>query len=184
MAVPITSIRAGNAFIYNGKLYKCVEYSHIKWAQQARARVKMKDLRTGSITENTFNVDEKVQDVRIEYRQMQYLYKDGDIYHFMDQENYNQIEISKQKMGDTANYLKDGFVATVSFYEDEAIEVALPASVELKVVETSPGFKGDTVSGGKPATLETGLVVSVPFFMNVGDVIKVDTRDGKYLGRA
>ncbi len=184
MAVPITSIRAGNAFIYNGKLYKCVEYNHIKWAQQARARVKMKDLRTGAITENTFNVDEKVEDVHIEYRQMQYLYHDGDTYHFMDQENFNQIEITKAKIGDTVNYLKEGFLVSIAFYEEEALEVQLPTAVELKVVETSPGYKGDTVSGGKPATLETGLVVNVPFFMNVGDVIKVDTRDGKYLGRA
>ncbi|HTY13878.1 MAG TPA: elongation factor P [Candidatus Omnitrophota bacterium] len=180
----MTSIRAGNAFIYNGKLYKCVEYSHIKWAQQARARVKMKDLRTGAITENTFNVDEKVENVHINYRQMQYLYHDGDIYHFMDQENFDQIEIPRQKLEDVANYLKDGFAVSIAFYEDEPLEVQLPTAVELKVVETSPGFKGDTVSGGKPATLETGLVVNVPFFMNVGDVIKVDTRDGKYLGRA
>jgi elongation factor P len=184
MAVPITSIRAGNAFIYNGKLYKCVEYTHIKWAQQARARVKMKDLRTGAITENTFNVDEKVENVHIEYRSMQYLYKEGDAYHFMDQENFNQIELPKPKLGDTFNYLKEGFVANIAFYEEEALEVILPAAVELKVVETSPGYKGDTVSGGKPATLETGLVISVPFFMNVGDVVKVDTREGKYLGRA
>lgn len=184
MAVPITSIRAGNAFIYNGKLYKCIEYSHIKWAQQARARVKMKDLRTGAITENTFNVDEKVESAHIEYRTMQYLYNDGHSYHFMDQENFNQIELPKEKLGDTANYIKEGFSVNISFFEDEAIEVTLPASVELKVSETSPGFKGDTVSGGKPATLETGLVVSVPFFINPGDIIKVDTREGKYLGRA
>ena len=184
MAVPITSIRAGNAFIYNGKLYKCLEYNHIKWAQQARARVKMKDLRTGAISENTFNVDEKVEDVHIAYRPMQYLYNDGDTYHFMDQENFNQIEITKTLMGGAEKYIKEGFVVNIAFHEEEALEVTLPTSVELKVVETSPGYKGDTVSGGKPATMETGLVVSVPFFINQGDVLKVDTRDGSYLGRA
>jgi elongation factor P len=144
----------------------------------------MKDMRTGSITEKTFNVDERVEPVHIGYRPMQYLYSDGDTYHFMDQENFNQIELTKSIVGEMSNYLKEGFVANISFFDEEALEVILPAAVELKVTETSPGFKGDTVSGGKPATLETGLVVSVPFFMNAGDIIKVDTRDGKYLGRA
>lgn len=184
MAVPITSIRAGNAFIYNGKLYKCIEYNHIKWAQQARARVKMKDLRTGAISENTFNVDEKVEDVHIDYRAMQYLYHDGDRYHFMDQETFVQIELTKVLMGGTEKYIKEGFVVNIAFLDEEPLEVTLPAAVELKVTETTPGFKGDTVSGGKPATVETGLVVSVPFFINQGDVLKVDTRDGSYLGRA
>lgn len=184
MAVAITSIRAGNAFIYNGKLYKCLEYNHIKWAQQARARLKMKDLRTGAINENTFNVDEKVEDVHIDFRPMQYLYNDGDNYHFMDQENFNQIELDKSRLGGAEKYIKEGFVVNIAFYEDEALEVTLPTSVVLKVVDTSPGFKGDTVSGGKPATMETGLVVSVPFFINAGDELKVDTRDGSYLGRA
>jgi elongation factor P len=184
MAIPVTEIRASNAFIMDGKLYRCLEYSHIKWAQQARVRIKMKDMRTGSITEKTFNVDERVDPVHIGYRPMQYLYNDGDTYHFMDPENFDQIQLPKSIMGEMYNYLKEGYVANISFYEEEALEVILPAAVELKVTETSPGFKGDTVSGGKPATLETGLVVSVPFFMNVGDIIKVDTRDGKYLGRA
>lgn len=184
MAVAITSIRAGNAFIYNNKLYKCIEYNHIKWAQQARARVKMKDLRTGAISENTFNVDEKVEDVHIDYRPMQYLYSDGDTFHFMDQENFNQIELTKVLMAGTEKYIKEGYIVNIAFFEEEPLEVTLPTSVELKVTETSPGYKGDTVSGGKPATTETGLVVSVPFFINEGDVLKVDTRDGKYLGRA
>jgi len=183
MAVPITEIRAGNAFIMNGKLYRAVEYSHIKWAQQARVRLKMKDLHTGAITESTFNVDEKVEKVHIEFRPMQYLYSDGDNFHFMDQENFNQIALNKKLLADAVNYLKEGFVVNIAFWEEEALEVTLPAAVELKVTETSPGYKGDTVSGGKPATLETGLVVSVPFFINPGDTVKVDTREGKYLGR-
>lgn len=184
MAIPITEIRAGNAFIMNGKLYRAIEYNHIKWAQQARVRLKMKDMRTGATTESTFNVDEKVERVHIEFRAMQFLYSDGDTFHFMDPENYNQIEIGRKLVGDAAKYMKEGFVVNIAFYEDEALEVTLPAAVELKVTETSPGFKGDTVSGGKPATLETGITVSVPFFINPGDILKVDTREGKYLGRA
>ena len=102
----------------------------------------------------------------------------------MNQNTYEQIMLSKDKVGEAAQYLKDGFIVTIAFYKDEALDVNLPASVELKVIETAPGFKGDTVSGGKPATMETGLVVQVPFFVNVGDMLKVSTRDGSYLGRA
>ncbi len=184
MGVSVTEIRAGNAFEYNKKIFKCVEYSHIKWAQQARVRIKMKDLRSGAITENTFNVDEKVERIHIEYRPMQYLYNDGENYHFMDQENFNQIALNKDHLGGTEKFIKEGFVVNIAFFDEEALEVVLPTSVDLKVTETSPGYKGDTVSGGKPATMETGLVVNVPFFVNVGDVLKVDTRDGSYLGRA
>jgi len=147
MAVPITEIRAGNAFEMNGKLFRCLEYSHIKWAQQARVRLKMKDLRTGAITENTFNVDEKVERVHIEYRPMQFLYSDCDNFHFMDQENFNQIAISRKLIGEAAYYLKEGFVVNIAFLGEEPLEVNLPAAVELKVTETAPGFKGDTVSG-------------------------------------
>src|SRR3989339_1164672 len=181
MAIPVTEMRAGNAFEYEGKLYKCVEYSHIKWAQQARVRLKMKDLRSGAITEKTFNVDERVESVHIEYRPMQYLYNDGDRYHFMDQETFHQIEIPKSHLDGAEKFIKEGFVVNIAFNDEEPLEVNLPTSVDLKVVETAPGYKGDTVSGGKPATTETGLVVSVPFFINVGDVLKVDTRNGSYL---
>jgi len=147
-------------------------------------RAKFKDLRTGAITERTFNVDEKVERARIEYKPMQFLFSDAEGFHFMDQATFEQIAVPNQKMKEIARYLKEGFVANISFYGEEVLAVELPAAVELKVVETSPGFKGDTVSGGKPATLETGLVVQVPFFINVGDVLKIDTREGKYLGRA
>ncbi|KAF0134748.1 MAG: elongation factor P [Candidatus Saganbacteria bacterium] len=184
MTILITEIKPGVTFEWRGNILRCVKYDHIKWAQQARIRLKMKNLRTGSIVEDTFNVGERFEPAHISYRPMQYLYNDGNTYHFMDQENFNQIELAKEKLGDTYNYLKDGFLVNIAFYGDEALEVTLPAAVELKVVETSPGNKGDTVSGGKPATMETGLVVSVPFFVNAGDVLKVDTRDGKYLGRA
>jgi len=184
MAISITEVRPGTTVEMDGKIFKCLEYHHIKWAQQARVRAKFKDLRTGAITERTFNVDEKVERARIEYKPMQFLFSDAEGFHFMDQATFEQIAVPNQKMKEIARYLKEGFVANISFYGEEVLAVELPAAVELKVVETSPGFKGDTVSGGKPATLETGLVVQVPFFINVGDVLKIDTREGKYLGRA
>jgi elongation factor P len=168
----------------DGKLFRCMEYHHIKWAQQARVRAKLKDLRTGSITERTFNVDEKVELARIEYKPMQFLYSDAEGYHFMEQTTFEQIAVPEGKIREIAKYLKEGFIASVSFYGEEVLDVEIPAAVELKVVETSPGFKGDTVSGGKPATMETGAVIQVPFFVNVGDMLKIDTREGKYLGRA
>jgi len=184
MAIPITEVRPGNAVEIDGKLYKCLEYNHIKWAQQARVRAKFKDLRTGANIERTFNVDEKVERARIEFKPMQFLYADGEGYHFMEQATYEQITIPNNKMADVAKYIKEGFVANISFFGEEVLDVDIPASVELKVTDTSPGFKGDTVSGGKPATMETGLVIQVPFFVNVGDELRIDTREGKYLGRA
>lgn len=184
MGMNITEVRAGTTVEIGGKILKCLEYNHIKWAQQARVRAKFVDLRSSAIFERTFNVDEKVERARIEYRPMQFLYSDGEGYHFMDPTSFEQITISKEKMQEVAPYLKEGFVVNLSFYEEEVLSVELPAAVELKVVETSPGFKGDTVSGGKPATMETGVVIQVPFFVNEGDILKVDTREGKYLGRA
>lgn len=184
MAIAITEVRPGTTVEIDGKIYKCLEYHHIKWAQQARVRAKFKDLRSGAIIERTFNVDEKVERARIEYKPMQFLFSDAEGFHFMDQATFEQIAIPNKKMKEIAKYLKEGFVANISFYGEEVLDLELPAAVELKVVETSPGFKGDTVSGGKPATLETGLAVQVPFFINVGDVLKIDTREGKYLGRA
>jgi elongation factor P len=115
---------------------------------------------------------------------MQFLYADAEGYHFMDPATFEQVALPAVKLADAAKYLKEGFMVNISSYNDEVLDVDMPAAVELKVTETSPGFKGDTVSGGKPATMETGVVVQVPFFVNVGDLLKIDTREGKYLGRA
>jgi elongation factor P len=125
-----------------------------------------------------------VEPARIEYKQMQFLYSDGDFFHFMDQTTFEQVAVEAKKVGEYAKYIKEGAIATVLFFGDEALDVEIPMAVELKVTDTPPGVKGDTVSGGKSATLETGLVVQVPFFINVGDTLKIDTREGKYLGRA
>ncbi len=170
--------------VIDGQLFRCIDYHHQRSAQQTSIRIKFKNMRSGAITNKTFNSGEKIENAHIDYKQMQYLYSDDDFSHFMDQTTFEQIALPKSKIENEAKYLKDGFVVNISFYEDEALDINLPASVELKVTETSPGFKGDTVSGGKPATMETGLVVSVPFFVNQGDTLKVDTRDGKYIGRA
>lgn len=167
-----------------GELYRCLEFHQKRAAQQTRIKIKFKNLRSGAIIEKTFNTGEKIELARIDYKQMQFLYSDQSDFHFMDQNTYEQIALPREKIGEGAKYLKEGLVVNISFYGSETLDVNLPAAVELKVVETSPGYKGDTVSGGKPATMETGVAVQVPFFVNVGDVLKIDTRDGKYLGRA
>lgn len=184
MAIPINDVRPGITVQIGKDLFRCLEFQQKRAAQQTRIKIKLKNLRSGAIIDKTFNTGEKIERAHIDYKQMQFLYSDQNDFHFMDQTTYEQMALSHKKIGEAAKYLKEGFVITISFYENEALDVNLPAAVELKVVETSPGFKGDTVSGGKPATMETGVVVQVPFFVNVGDVLKVDTRDGKYLGRA
>ncbi|MGB9612934.1 MAG: elongation factor P [Candidatus Margulisiibacteriota bacterium] len=184
MPIPINDVKAGLTVEIDGEIYRCLEYHHQRAAQQTWIRIKFKNLRSGAIIEKTFKPQDKIETARIEYKPMQFLYSDSEGFHFMDQNTFEQITIPSERMEEQAKYLKEGFVANVSFYKDEVLEVELPAAVELKVIETAPGFKGDTVSGGKPATMETGLVVQVPFFVNVGDVLKIDTREGKYLGRA
>ncbi|MEA3493174.1 MAG: elongation factor P [Candidatus Margulisiibacteriota bacterium] len=184
MAIRINDVKPGVTVVIDGQLFRCVDYHHQRSAQQTSIQIKFKNMRTGAIINKSFNAGEKIENAHIDYKQMQYLYADEDFSHFMDQTTFEQIALPNQKVGDVAKYLKEGFVVNISFYEDEALDINLPASVELKVVETSPGFKGDTVSGGKPATMETGAVIQVPFFVNIGDVLKINTQEGKYIGRA
>lgn len=183
MAIPINEVKPGVTVQIGSDLFRCLEFNQKRAAQQTRIKIKFKNLRTGAIVDKSFNAGEKIETAHIDYKQMQYLYADQGIFHFMDQTSYEQISLPREKIGDSAKYLKEGFVVNISFFGDEALDVNIPLTVELKVTETAPGFKGDTVSGGKPATLETGAVVSVPFFINVGDVIKVNTQEDKYLGR-
>jgi len=151
----------------------------------ALARLKLRDIRDGHTIERTFQSSEKFIRARLDYRKMQYLYSDGDLHYFMDEENFEQMPIGADQLGDVLSYIKEGMSVQISSYKDELIGVELPITVELEVVETEPGFKGDTASAGnKPAKLETGITVPVPLFVNTGDVIKVDTRDGSYLERA
>ncbi len=178
-------LRKGIIIELDGVLYQVVDYKHVKMKRTALARVKLRDLNAGHTTERSFQSDDKLVRARLDSRQMQYLYNDGDIYHFMDVESFEQIEIDGKRLGDALNYLKEGFTVEVSSYKGEIVDIELPVAVELEVTGTDPGFKGDTATGGsKPATLETGLIVQVPLFVNQGDIIKVDTRTSEYLERS
>jgi len=177
-------LRKGITIELEGKLYQVVEYQHIKMKRTALIRLKLNDIRGGHTIERTFQNTEKFNKVRLEYRDMQYLYHEGNLYYFMDTENYEQISIDHEQLGDAVNYLKDNMSLQVSSYEGELVGVELPITVELEVVDTDPGFKGNTATAGnKPAKLETGITIQVPLFINNGDIIKVDTRNGSYLER-
>ena len=150
----------------------------------ATVRVKMRNLRSGSTFERTFSPDDRVEDVRLETREVQYLYSDGELLHFMDLETFEQPVISESALGERVQYLKENMTLGISFYDTEPIEIELPAHVELEVTYTEPGFAGDTAQGAtKPATTETGLVVQVPLFVDTGTRIRVDTRNGAYITR-
>jgi len=167
------------------QLYSIMDYQHQKIGRgSAQVRMKLRNIRTGSITDTTVQAGTKFPRVRLEQRAMSYLYAEDNTYYFMDQENYDQIGLTSSQLGDTVSYLKDGMIIQVQFYEEEPVDVEPPITVELQIVETDPGFRGDTASGGtKPAKLETGLVVQVPLFVNQGETIRVDTRNGSYLER-
>jgi elongation factor P len=179
-------LRNGSVFERDGQLYVCVGYSHMKMGRgTAQVRARLRNLKTGAITDETFRPEQRFTRVRIEKKNMQFLYSDGDQYHFMDTSTYDQVAVPSSALGDALRYLKEGSEITVLSYEDQPIGVELPTSVDLEVTATDPGFKGDTATGtSKPATLETGLTVAVPLFVNQGDRIKVDTRTGEYMERA
>jgi elongation factor P len=183
--ISTNDFRTGVVVQLDGDLYAVVQSQHVKRGRgSAYVRAKVRNLKTGAITERTFNAGERVPLVYLERKTMQYLYAQGGQYVVMDNETYDQLSLSGDLLGDAVHYLRDNTGVTVVFYEDQPIAVELPNAVELAVVETSPSLKGDTVSGSsKPATLETGLSVQVPFFVNVGDRVRVDTRTGEYLER-
>lgn len=178
-------LRPGVTIELDGQVWQCVEFQHVKPGKGAAfVRAKLKNLQTGSVVERTFNAGVKIQNAQVERKQMQYLYKDGDSYYFMDVETYDQIMMNKDQLGSAVNFLKEEMEITVLFFNGNIIGVEVPNSVELKIVETEPGIRGDTQTGGvKPAKLETGYVVKVPLFVNEGEVIRVDTRTGAYLER-
>ncbi|GAW94147.1 elongation factor P [Calderihabitans maritimus] len=183
--ISVNDFRTGLTIELEGEVYTVIEFLHVKPGKGAAfVRSKLKNLRTGAVVERTFRAGEKVPRAHVDRREMQYLYNDGENYVFMDMENYEQISLHKEQLEDSIRFLKDNMVINVLLYQGKTIGIELPNSVELKVVETEPGIRGDTASGGsKPATLETGAVVQVPLFINVGDVIKVDTRTGEYIER-
>ena len=179
-----SELRKGITIELEGKLYQVVSYQHIKMKRTALIRLKLNDIRGGHTIERTFQNTEKFNRVRLESRDMQYLYNEGNLYYFMDEENYEQVSIDREQLGDTVNYLKENMSLQVSSYEGELLGVELPITVELKVVDTDPGFKGNTATAGnKPAKLETGITIQVPLFINNGEIIKVDTRSGSHIER-
>jgi elongation factor P len=185
MAITTQQFKNGMAIIYDGKTWVIVEFQHVKPGKGgAFVRTKLKELKSGRVVEITFRAGEKLEDVRLEQKNLQYLYNDGDAYHFMETDTFEQFELQRDFVGEAAKWLKENDMATVQIAGGEMIGVEAPMFVELEVTETDPGFKGDTVQGGnKPATLETGAVVQVPMFINTGERIRVDTRDGRYITR-
>ncbi len=179
-----TELRKGIIIELEGKLYQVIDYQHVKMKRTALARVKLRDIQANHTIERTFQSSEKFIRARLDYRSMQYLYNDSDLYYFMDEESFEQMPVSASQLGDAINYLKEGMSLQVSSYKGELVGVELPITVELQVVDTGPGFKGDTATAGNtPAKLETGITIQVPLFINEGDVIKIDTRSGSYLER-
>ena len=183
--ISVTDFKTGITIEIDSQLYTVVDFMHVKPGKGAAfVRSKLKNIKTGFTVERTFNSNEKVELARIDFRQMQYLYKADDEYTLMDTENYEQLAIPTEKMGDSPKYLKENMIVEIQFYQNEVLGVQLPNTVELEVVETDPSFKGDTATGGsKPATLDTGTIVNVPFFISKGDILQVDTRTNQYLKR-
>jgi elongation factor P len=185
MAISTNDFKNGMTLDLSEGLFSVVEFQHVKPGKGgAFVRTKLKNVRSGAVVERTFRADEKVEQAVIDKREMQYLYRDGDQYVFMDNTSYDQMHVEPSALGDSVKFLKEGDSAVVQMYDAQIIAVDLPAAVELTVTETEPGIQGDRVSGAKkPATVETGHVVQVPLFVNIGDRIKVDTRSGDYITR-
>jgi elongation factor P len=186
MSISTNDLKNGMALDLPEGLMTVVEFQHVKPGKGgAFVRTRLKNFRTGAVLDRTFRADEKVPLALIDKREMQYLYRDGDSYVFMDADSYDQVPVAGADLGSTVRFLKEGDTAVLAVYESSVVGVELPAAVELTVTETEPGVQGDRVSGArKAATLETGLVVQVPLFVEPGDRVKVDTRTGEYLARA
>ena len=178
-------LKKGVVIVLDGKLQQIIGFQHIKMKHTGLTRMKLRDIASGHNTERTFPSDEKFETAALDEDYVQYLYSDSGQYYFMDEKTFEQTAITQERLGDTAGFLNEGARVKLESYKGELISVELPASVNLKVTYTEPGFRGDTAQGGtKPATLETGISVQVPLFIDAGDVIKVDTRSGDYLGKA
>ncbi|NLZ93221.1 MAG: elongation factor P [Firmicutes bacterium] len=183
--ISTSDFRTGLTIELDGEVYVIIDFQHVKPGKGAAfVRTKLKNAKTGSTTERTFRAGEKMERAIMDRREMQYLYNSGDDYFFMDTETYEQLSLSSEQLGNDIKYLKENMNINVLFYQGQVFGIELPYFVELTVAETEPGIKGDTASGGsKPATMETGLVVQVPFFINAGDVLRIDTRTGEYIER-
>jgi elongation factor P len=178
-------LRKGVAIELDGDLWQILDYHHIKMGRgSAQVRIKLRNIKRGQTVERTFQAGEKWPRAQLDHRQVQFLYSDGNDYHFMETESYEQFTLTAGQLDDAVSYLKDGMLLDRTSYEGETIGVELPVTVDLQVVEAEPGFAGDTQTGArKPARLETGLTVQVPIFVNEGDTVRVDTRTGEYQTR-
>ncbi|MDQ6695402.1 MAG: elongation factor P [Chloroflexota bacterium] len=185
MTVTTSELRKGLTIILDGDMYKVMDWAHNKQGRgSAQVRLQLRNVRTGSNVEKSFQAGAKFDDVRMERRPLQFMYADGDQYNFMDPATYEQTSLNGNVLGDAMNYIKENDTVDVLMYQDEVIDVDLPAAVVLTITRSDPGVRGDTATGAtKPATLETGITVNVPLFVNEGDRVKVDTRSGKYLER-
>jgi elongation factor P len=177
--------RNGLSILFNNDIYTIVEFQHVKPGKGgAFVRSKMKNLRTGATIDRTWNAGEKIEQARLDRKVMQFLYSDGADFHLMDMETFEQVTVDQKLIGEKEKYLKENTDVQVIIYKEEIVQVTAPDFMELIITETDPGFRGDTASGGsKPATLETGAVIRVPFFVNQGDKVRVDTRTDTYLER-
>ena len=177
--------RNGLTFEDDGNVLQIIEFQHVKPGKGAAfVRTKLRNVITGAVIERTFNPTDKFPTALVERKDMQYLYNDGELYYFMDNETYDQIPLNKEKLGDNFKFVKENMMVRMISYKGSVFGVEPPMFVELEVTETEPGFKGDTATGAsKPATLETGAQIKVPLFVNIGDVLKIDTRTGEYLER-
>lgn len=183
--IDVNDLRKGTTFEFDGQLFRVLEYSHTKPGRgNATIRTKVRNIRTGASMEKTFQSGDRVQDIRIETREMQYLYHDGDLYHFMDTSTFDQIALNSDKLGDATPFMTDNMMVLVEEYDGEPLGVELPTTVDLKVTEATMTVKGDTATGGsKAVTVETGYRVNVPMFVKQGDTIRIDTRTGEYVTR-
>lgn len=184
--ISVNDFKTGLTIEVDGGIWRVLDFQHVKPGKGAAfVRSKLRNLRTGAVQEKTFRAGEKVEKAQIDNRTMQYLYASGDSHVFMDTENYEQVELPSNQIEYELNFLKENMEVHIMMFQGETLGVELPNTVELEVTETEPGIKGDTASGGsKPATVETGLVVQVPFFVNVGDRLIINTSDGSYVSRA
>ena len=180
-----SDFRTGFTMRHKNALWSIVDFQHVKPGKgPAFVRTKLKGIRSGKVIEETFRAGEKVEEVRLERRSYQYLYADGEFYTFMNMETYEQIQLPKDMLDDIPLYIKESDVCSVLLLDEKPLTVEPPLTVELEVAQTDPGVRGDTAQGGtKPATMETGLVIQVPLFIEEGEVLKIDSRTGKYLGR-
>ena len=186
MNININDIKNGMTIIMDGNLSQIVEFQHVKPGKgPAFVRIKLKNLRTGAIVEDTYNTNLKVEKAHIDKMPMQYLYQDGNRYVFMNTQTYDQIEIPEEKLENEKKFLKEGMEITIDFYDGEIIGITLPEKIEFEVIETEPAVKGNTTNNAmKDATIETGFIVKVPLFINQGEKIIISTKDGKYSSRA